>query len=120
MRILQLVTLSEMGGAQQVCLRIVLGAKRAGHHVAVACAPGGWLVERLRRAGIQVYALPGLRRDIDFTQDLGTLFSIRDLLRSGEFDLVHCHSSKAGLLGRIASRLAGVPAAIWRRTWMGR
>jgi glycosyltransferase involved in cell wall biosynthesis len=38
------------------------------------------------------------------------LRSLVRLLRAGRFDLVHCHAAKAGALGRVAARLAGVPA----------
>ncbi len=49
--------------------------------------------------------------------DLRTLLGLRDLVRRVKPDLVHTHSTKAGLLGRWAAALAGVPAVHTAHSW---
>ena len=67
--------------------------------------------QRLREQGVPVTLLP-MRRQISPWWDLVCLIRLAWLLRKGRYDLVHTHSSKAGILGRAAARLAGVPVVI--------
>jgi glycosyltransferase involved in cell wall biosynthesis len=61
------------------------------------------------RRQVEMMELPDLVRSPSPVKDLVAFWKIYRLLRSGRFDLIHTHTSKAGLLGRIAARLAGVP-----------
>ena len=54
-----------------------------------------------------------MRREIHPASDLLALIRLIRLIRRGRFDVVHAHSSKAGFLGRLAARLAGVGATIY-------
>ncbi len=110
-RVLQLVTLSAWGGAQQHVLSLARGL-RDRYDMTVACSPGGPLVHRARQEGIRVIEVPGLTR-LPHLRDLQALVFLVRLMRSERFALVHCHSTKAGVLGRIAARLAGVPAVVF-------
>ncbi|MCL6611485.1 MAG: glycosyltransferase family 4 protein [Peptococcaceae bacterium] len=109
-KVLLLVTLSETGGAQKVVYHLAAGLDREKFGVTVACAPGGDLVRWVRGLGdVEVVELPSLRREVSPAADLLCLFRLYRLIRSGGYDIVHCHSSKAGVLGRLAARLAGAP-----------
>jgi len=66
---------------------------------------------RLRQAGAAVVEVPMVRR-LSPARDAAALVRLVRLLRRGRFDVVHTHSSKAGFLGRLAARLAGVPTII--------
>lgn len=68
-------------------------------------------IARIRAMGIDVVDIP-MRREISPWLDACALARIYRRLRRGRFDIVHTHSSKAGFLGRIAARLAGVPVVI--------
>lgn len=111
-RILLLVTLSEWGGAQHV-VYLLATHLRARYDVTVGCAPGGELVRRLRQDGVPVVEIPGLRRLPTPWQDARVLWRLYRLMRRGSFDLVHAHSTKAGLLGRLAANLVHVPAVLF-------
>jgi len=105
-KIIHIITLSEWGGAQQVCYDIVTNLRRTGYPVEVACAPGGELVDRLRSKGILVHPVDTLKRDFSPFNDLIALFALYRLIRRKRYSIVHCHSTKAGLLGRLGARLA--------------
>lgn len=108
-KVLLLVTLSEIGGAQKVVYHIASGLAAEEFDVTVACSPGGELVSWLRGLpSVRVVELGSLRRDISPFHDFLCLVQLYRLISSGGYDIVHCHSSKAGVLGRLAARMAGV------------
>jgi glycosyltransferase involved in cell wall biosynthesis len=93
-------------------------ARRLHEHgvaATVACPPGRWS-ERLAVAGIAVIAVP-MEREISPRTDMAGLRSLRAALRQGDFDLVHTHSAKAGVLGRLAARSRHVPAVHTPHAW---
>ncbi|MBW1906040.1 MAG: glycosyltransferase family 4 protein [Deltaproteobacteria bacterium] len=59
-------------------------------------------------AGIHHFAVPMTRR-ITPIADLRCLWKLFRIMRRERFDIVHTHTPKAGLLGQLAARLAGVP-----------
>lgn len=108
-KILHIVTLSEMGGAQKIVYLLAAGNDRDNFDVEVACAPGGELVSWLCQLKVKVNEITGLKRNISPFYDLLAFWRLYLLIRAGNYDIVHCHSSKAGLLGRLAAKLAKVP-----------
>ncbi|MDR7420328.1 MAG: glycosyltransferase [Armatimonadota bacterium] len=110
--ILHLVTLSEWGGAQACVLALARGLAPA-YNVTVGCGPGGPLVGRLRAEGIRVVEVPLLARSPSPLADFLVLWRLARWMRAERFALVHCHSTKAGLLGRFAAVLAGVPVRVF-------
>lgn len=105
-----MITLSEVGGAQKVVYHLAAGLSREGFEVEVACAPGGELVEWLGAlpCPVRVWEIPVMKREISPLNDMRCLWQLYRLIKKGGYDAVHCHSSKAGFLGRLAARLAGV------------
>jgi glycosyltransferase involved in cell wall biosynthesis len=82
----------------------------AGHEVVAVCAPGPW-VESVRRAGVDVETV-SMERELAPRLDMRSLLALRDCFRRNKFDVVHTHTPKAGLLGPLAARLAGVPQVV--------
>ncbi len=58
--------------------------------------------------GVPVTIIPSLGREISLRRDLGTLLALYRLIRREQPDIVHTHTAKAGFVGRLAARLAGV------------
>jgi glycosyltransferase involved in cell wall biosynthesis len=111
-KLLLLVTLGDWGGAPRVVYE--LANRFSGEYdVSVACPPGGMLVPRLTRAGVRVIPVPSLCRAPLPWRDVPALARLVRVMRRERFDIVHAHSTKAGLLGRVAARLAGVPVIVF-------
>jgi len=72
----------------------------------------GDLVAEARARGTAVYVIDDLRRDINPFRDLLALWRLYIYMRRGRFHLVHTHSAKAGVLGRLAAKLAAVPVIV--------
>ena len=62
--------------------------------------------------GLRMAVIPELGREISLRSDLVTLIKLYRLMRRERPDIVHTHQSKAGFVGRIAARLAGVPIVV--------
>jgi glycosyltransferase involved in cell wall biosynthesis len=78
----------------------------------IVCGPEtgaeGSLHEECRSRGVVVRIEPSLVRRTHPWLDSIALARLTGIIRAGRYDIVHTHSSKAGILGRIAARLAGV------------
>jgi glycosyltransferase involved in cell wall biosynthesis len=104
---LQVLAGGAWGGGSVVVLSIVKAMIARGDRVwVVALDPE---TERhFRDAGATPVMIPGWRRSLS-PLDLVPLWHLYRLCRREKFDLVATHTSKGGMLGRIAARLAGVP-----------
>ena len=117
LKILYIITLPDLGGAQVHLLTVASGMAARGHGVSVIVGREGWLTERLQRAGIETVIVPDLVREISPCRDIRAVRAIRRLLLEQRPDLVHCHSSKAGIVGRLAAWLSGIPAIFTAHGW---
>jgi glycosyltransferase involved in cell wall biosynthesis len=69
-------------------------------------------IKEVRDQGVKVMALPSMVRSVRPLKDLRTLLSLVWLIFKEKPDIVHTHSSKAGILGRLAAKIAGTPCII--------
>lgn len=115
MRIVHVITRLIVGGAQENTLISCEGQHARGHEVTLvtgpALGPEGSLMERARKGGYRVVELDAMRRAIR-PRDWGVYRALVKLLREMKPDVVHTHSSKAGIIGRWAARRAGAPVII--------
>jgi len=117
-RVCHIITRLIVGGAQENTLASVAGLRRLPGYERVDLVSGaeagaeGSLVEQARRAGIEPLWLNSLRRSISPISDIRAFGELVRLLRRGRYDIVHTHSGKAGFLGRLAARVAGVPVIV--------
>ncbi len=109
MKILYVITRSQLGGAQAVVLTY-LQALKTYANLALATGEEGFLADEARALGLPVFVLPDLVPPIAPRLDCRAVHALYKLTRKYQPDLVHAHSSKAGLLARLAARMAGVPS----------
>ena len=116
MRILHLITRLILGGAQENTLLTVEGLHARGHEVHLATGPAigpeGQLVDRARRGGFPLHIIHALRREINPFRDAAAYRDIRRIIRRIKPQIVHTHSSKAGILGRLAAHRLRVPVVV--------
>ena len=101
MRILEVITGSGLGGAQSV-VACLANALCGAHEVVVVAGEGDGALFRMLDARVHRVRVPALRRAISPRSDAAALAALRRIGRRFRPDVVHLHSSKAGLLGRLA------------------
>jgi glycosyltransferase involved in cell wall biosynthesis len=112
-RVLHVITMLELGGAQRNTLDTVAGLDRWRFDVALACADEGELLPEARTiSNLELYLMPSLRREIRPGRDIKALGELRRAIRAFRPTIVHTHSSKAGVLGRLAARLEGIKVIV--------
>lgn len=74
--------------------------------------PEGSLIEEVRARGVPLTIEPNLVRQVDPLKDLLAFLALYRHIRRGAYAIVHTHSGKAGMLGRWAAHLAGVPIIV--------
>jgi glycosyltransferase involved in cell wall biosynthesis len=87
----------------------LLNSDRYDTHL--ACGVGELDASRVA-SHVRVIPLPSLVRPVAPMSDLRTAWALYRLCRRERYDIVHTHLSKAGVLGRLAARLAGVPVIV--------
>jgi glycosyltransferase involved in cell wall biosynthesis len=113
-KVLQLITRLDWGGAPRLFLKLIRGLKEQGIEVVMASGPSRQPEEDpgefSRRFHVPYHALPFLRRDIAPVHDFIALFEIIALIRKERPILLHTHTTKAGILGRIAGGMTRTKA----------
>jgi len=111
-KVLHLITLSVVGGAQDNTFSTVELHDRKRFEVHVGCNPrGDWIFRAVESADF-FHPIPALITAIQPLTDLRAFVQIVKLLQRERFDLVHTHTAKAGFLGRLACRLVRVPVVV--------
>ncbi|MGD0252998.1 MAG: glycosyltransferase family 4 protein [Verrucomicrobiota bacterium] len=117
MRVTHIITRLVVGGAQENTVATVLGLRQKSG-VAVdlisgsTAGPEGSLEPEFTRAPGILTRVPELVRPVHPWKDWMALRRLTKILRQTRPDIVHTHSGKAGILGRLAAKRAGVPLII--------
>lgn len=102
------------GGVAAVVLDLVRAQQADGHEVAVACPQDTPLASRLARIAVAVEPWAAARSPGPGL--LGETLRLRRIVRRRRPDLLHLHSSKAGLVGRLAVR-GRIPTVFQPHAW---
>ncbi len=113
MKIVYVITKGNWGGAQRYVFDLAVAAKAHGHEVSVAFGQPGLLEKKLAAEGIKTHIISSFRRDVSFGADLKSFFELHKLFKQGQPDIVHLNSSKAGGVGALAARMAGIKKIIF-------
>jgi glycosyltransferase involved in cell wall biosynthesis len=123
--VMHIITRMDMGGSAQNTLLTCLGLDRKKYRVILVtglsresrmtpseteAVESG--LEEARRRGVVVIRLPALVRSIHPLYDALGMLELWRVIRREKPDIAHTHTSKAGILGRWAARLARVPVII--------
>ncbi len=118
MRIAYLVTTASPIGGAQIHVRDLAAAMAAqGHAPSVITSGSGPFIDDLRRLGIPVVVLRHLSVPIHPLRDWRALREVRAALTELRPELIAAHSSKAGILGRVAGRSLRVPVVFTVHGW---
>ncbi|MEE9128957.1 MAG: glycosyltransferase family 4 protein [Phycisphaerales bacterium] len=106
-----------LGGSQENTVLSCEGQADAGHTVNLVYGPiygpEGSLLERVKQhGGIETIQTPNLVRDLSPLRDVRCYFDLKRIIAQRKPDVVHTHSSKAGILGRLAAWKARVPCVV--------
>lgn len=134
-KVLYLITKSNFGGAQRYLFDLATHLPREQFEVVVAlggtgkrCAAAGSLARMLAEAGVRTVVVPSFMRDMSLLNDIRALGEVWRLIRTERPHVLHAMSSKAGGIGALVGRLAGVPTVVftshglaydesWRPRW---
>jgi len=82
--------------------------RKSGYEVHLVSSREGFSEGVVEKTGLKLHFIP-MSRQIRPWEDLKSVRHLRRLFREEKFDIVHTHTAKAGVLGRIAAKLASIP-----------
>lgn len=114
--VLHPITRLIVGGAQENTMYTAALLDKRRYRTEILCGPQtgseGSLIEEVRARNIPLTILPDLLRQVSPLHDLRALRQMRRRMLERCYTIVHTHSSKAGILGRLAAHRAGTPVII--------
>ena len=112
-KILHVITHLPIGGAQDNTLYTVELLDKEKYDISLCCNLDGELVERAKKIeDIKLFDIPFLCREVNPYSDIRAFLSLYKLFKKEDFTIIHTHSSKAGLLARLAAVLNKTPIVI--------
>ena len=114
--ILYVITKSELGGAQGHVYDLIKSLHQ-DYEIHLAVGAPGLLTDKVTDLGIKVHIIANLKRRINPSSDLKSIQQCIAIIKLIKPDLVHCHSSKAGVVARIAAWICRVPVIFTAHGW---
>lgn len=109
-KLLHIITRLIFGGAQEIAISIASELDKNFFAVTLVSGPEDFNKEMTKKwNNVEVILIPDLIRQINPIKDIKALIRLYFFIKKNKFDIVHTHTSKAGILGRIAAKLAGAP-----------
>ena len=118
MKIAYVITRSDvMGGASVHLLDLAVGAIGEGHEAVIYVGGAGVFTKQAKAKGLACVSLGNLRRNIRPIADVLCFFELRSRLKEYEPDVIHLHSSKAGIIGRLVAKNLAIPSVFTAHGW---
>ncbi len=112
MKILLIITRLDQGGSAEAVMQIGEGLSKRGHDVKIITGltidPQEDFESYSKRSGVHMIVIPELRREVSPFLDLYSFYKLCRFIKAERPEVVHSHTSKAGILGRWAAWLSGV------------
>lgn len=109
------ITRLELGGAQKIALYLAENLDKKKYNIHLISGSGGYFddyARQLIKKGVKVNLWSEIKHPINLFFDVIALLKLVNYFIKNKIDIVHTHSSKAGILGRKAAFLAGVKKII--------
>lgn len=106
-KIAYVITQSEMGGAQKNILLLCHNFKNE-YDITVYSGGEGNMIDKLHALGVKHVKVKDMVREINPLKDYKAYRFLTKEFKKNKYDIVHCHSSKAGVLGREAAKKTGI------------
>lgn len=115
-RVLHIITRMIVGGAQENTLLSVVGLDAMPEYdvrliSGIDKGREGELLSQARETA-HLIVVPEMARSINPFSDVAAFWKLYQLIKAGRYHIVHTHSSKAGVLGRLAAKMAGTPIIV--------
>lgn len=111
-KVLHIHTLPIVSGSGINTFLSMQGMDRNLYEVELACAPGGRLIPLVQENHMKVRPFKNMVQPLNPLRDTLTLLDLTAFFKRNFYHVVHTHNSKAGFLGRLAAKLAGVPVIV--------
>ena len=115
-RIVRLFSRLNIGGPSIHVILLTAGLEERGYRTRLVVGKEtpreGNMFSLAAEKGVRCEAMAGLGREIQPVADVRAFFGLVRLIRDFRPAIVHTHTAKAGLLGRLAARLTGVPVVV--------
>ncbi len=116
MKILYVITKSEIGGAQMHVWQLMKGMIAQGHTVGLVSFPGGWLEGEARNMGAQFFPNTSFSNAYNPFAVFASIRKLRAIARTFTPDIACCHSSGAGFFWRLGIRNK-IPTTYTAHSW---
>jgi len=110
-KVVHIITKLELGGAQINTIYTYENLNLEEFETYLVCGPGGVLIDKIEKRE-RFIIIKDLQREIRPVKDLKTFFQVFKVLKKINPDIVHTHSSKAGIMGRMTAFILKVPVII--------
>ena len=112
-KVTYVITKSNWGGAQRYVFDLATNLPKQDFDVSVILGGDGLLAQKLQQEKTSVYRSLFMQRDMSMLADIKSFFELYRLFKQIQPDVVHLNSSKAGGVGALAARMAGVKNIIF-------
>lgn len=112
-KVLYVITKANWGGAQRYVYDLIAHAEEHGYTPALAYGERGLLAERVEALGVATHEVKSLGRDVSWFKEFSALTELTRLFQELHPEVVHLNSSKAGFIGALAAKRAGIRRIIF-------